>query len=61
VGALNQGLTYHSAIVAAKSPFVHMQVIDGAPHGILNDSTGYSVLQNILLKQITNETIANTK
>ncbi|NND09329.1 MAG: hypothetical protein HKN87_23395 [Saprospiraceae bacterium] len=60
VGALNQGLTYYSALVTAKSPFVHMQVIDGAPHGILYDSTGYDVLQNIILKQIANETIANT-
>ena len=61
VGALNQGLTYYSELVTAKSPFVHMQVIDGAPHGILTDSTGYNVLRNILLKQITDETIANNK
>jgi hypothetical protein len=52
VGALNQGLTYYSALVEAKSPFVHMQVIDGAPHGIINDSTGYNVVRNILLDQI---------
>lgn len=52
VGALNQGLTYYSALAAAKSPFVHMQVIEGAPHGILSDSTGYDVLRSILLNQI---------
>lgn len=53
VGALNQGLTYYYKLAESKSPKVQMQVIDGASHGILGDSIGYSVLRNILLKQIT--------
>ncbi len=52
VGALNQGLTYYDELTTAKSPFVHMQVIDGAPHPILNDTTGYKVLKNLILKQV---------
>ncbi len=27
---LSQGLTYYEQLVAAKSPFVHMQVIEGS-------------------------------
>jgi len=57
VGALNQGLTYYHELVSHKTPFVHMQVIDGAPHSVLNDSTGYIVMKNILLSQISSENI----
>jgi hypothetical protein len=61
VGALNQGLTYYHQLATAKSPFIHMQIIEGAPHGILNDSTGYDVLRNILAAQITQKMIESNE
>lgn len=55
VGALNQGLTYYHELVNHKSPFVHMQIVDGAPHPMLNDSTGYAVLRDVVLAQLPDE------
>jgi hypothetical protein len=48
VGALNQGLTYYEKLVAAQSPNVHMQVIEGVGHGILWDSTGFGTIRKVL-------------
>lgn len=52
VGALNQGLTYYRELIAAKSPFVEMRVLEGVQHATLNDSLGYTVLKNLLKQQL---------
>ena len=52
VGALNQGLTYYRELIAAKSPFVEMRVLEGVQHATLNDSLGYTVLRNLLKQQL---------
>lgn len=54
VGALNQGLLYHEQLVAHGSPKVQMQVIDGVPHGVHRDPTGFEVTMKILLAQLNN-------
>ena len=55
VGALNQGLTYYHQLVKHNTPHLYMQVIDGAPHSILRDSTGYKLIQDMALAQIHQE------
>ena len=51
VGALNQGLTYYEQLSSARSPNVHMQVIEGVGHGILRDSLGFETLRKILFTE----------
>jgi hypothetical protein len=60
VGALNQGLLYHEQLVAHGSPHIHMQVVDGAPHGLHRDPNGYAVTMKILLAQLTTPSIHST-
>ena len=59
VGALNQGLTYYEQLAAARSPYVHMQIIEGAGHGILHDSMGYETIRKVLFAKEANTTTSN--
>jgi len=61
VGALNQGLTYYEKLTSAKSPYVHMQIIEGAGHGILGDSLGFKTIRKVLFTEIDYKTTSNKK
>lgn len=54
VGALNQGLTYYEQVIKANSPMVHMQIVEGVGHGMLNDSLGYEVIRKSLFSKFMN-------
>ena len=56
VGALNQGLTYYEQLISAKSPWVHMQIVEGAGHGLLRDSLGFETIRKVLFKEVELET-----
>ena len=58
---LSQGLTYYEQLVAAKSPFVHMEVVEGSGHGILWDSLGYETIRKTLFTEIDYKTPTNKK
>jgi hypothetical protein len=61
VGALNQGLTYYQQLSSARSPYVHMQIVEGAGHGILQDSLGFETIRKILLAEIGYKATTNNK
>jgi hypothetical protein len=61
VGALNQGLTYYEKLASAGSPYVHMQIVEGAGHGILRDSLGFETIRKILFTEVDYTTNTNNK
>lgn len=61
VGALNQGLTYYEQLATARSPSVHMQIIEGAGHGILWDSLGFETIRKIMFSEVDNRSTYNNK
>ena len=61
VGALNQGLTYYEQLASARSPYVHMQIVEGAGHNILRDSLGFETLRKILFTEVDLKTTTNNK
>ena len=61
VGALNQGLTYYEQLASSRSPYVHMQIVEGSGHGILQDSLGFETIRKILFAEADYKTTANNK
>ena len=52
LGALNQGLTYYEQLISNGSPRVHMEVVDGSPHGIIWNETGRQKINKSVLSII---------
>ena len=59
VGALNQGLTYYEQVASARSPYVHMQVVEGSGHSILRDSLGFETIRKVLFDEVDYKTTTN--
>lgn len=52
LGALNHGLTYYEQLISNRSPRVHMEVVDGSPHGMIWSETGRQKINKSVLSII---------
>jgi hypothetical protein len=59
VGALNQGLTYYEQLASARSPYVHMEIVEGSGHNILGDSLGFETIREVLFAEVDHKTTTN--